>query len=209
MNARLRNRRLRWPSHLSILGMFAAMLLVAGCKDVGKSRPSTAINDNTRTELNVGYSLLYQQANGIPKMDWILTFKDKPEVVEQTVNLLTDHYQQLSRALEDIAAKFPAVRLDADTMPELLADTRKAIGLDMAKDFAPLAGKSGPRFERELLLMYQNALEEQRHLVGVMIERETEPGLLGFLKKTKAQLEERHSGVRQLLDRHYFRPAAE
>ena len=32
-----------------------------------------------RAQLSIGYSLLYQEADGIPKLKWILMFKDKPE----------------------------------------------------------------------------------------------------------------------------------
>jgi hypothetical protein len=67
-----------------------------------------------------------------------------------------------------------------------------------------LIGKSGLEFEREALLMFYNALDEQRHLVGVMLGLETDPGLRKFLETTKAQLEERHAKVGALLNRRYF-----
>jgi len=52
--------------------------------------------------------------------------------------------------------------------------------------------------------MFYNTLNEQRHLTGVMIGLETDPGLKKFLETTKAQLEERYAEVGALLDRHYF-----
>jgi len=84
------------------------------------------------------------------------------------------------------------------------AEERKAIGADMAKDFTPLIGKSGVEFEREALLMFYNALNEQGHLVGVMLQRETDPGLRKFLETTKAQLDACYTKVGALLNRRYF-----
>ena len=89
-------------------------------------------------------------------------------------------------------------------MSPIEADARKAIGKDMAKDFAPLIGRSGIEFEREALLMFYNTLNEQRHLVGAMIELETDPALKQFLETTKAQLEARYTKVGALLSRRYF-----
>jgi hypothetical protein len=89
-------------------------------------------------------------------------------------------------------------------MSKIEADGRKAIGEDMAKDFAPLAGKTGKDFEREALLMFYNSLNEQRHLIGVMLKTETNPELSKFLTATKAQLEERYAKVGALLNRRYF-----
>ena len=52
--------------------------------------------------------------------------------------------------------------------------------------------------------MFYNTLNEQRHLTGVMIGLETDPGLKKFLETTKAQLEERYAKVGALLDLRYF-----
>ena len=74
----------------------------------------------------------------------------------------------------------------------------------MAKDFAPVVGKTGAEFEREALLMFYNSLNEQRHLTGVMVKLETDPALRKFLETTKAQLDERYAKVGALLNRRYF-----
>jgi hypothetical protein len=96
------------------------------------------------------------------------------------------------------------MRIDVTAMSEIEAETRKAIGADLAKDFAPLAGKTGVKFEREALLMFYDSLNEQRHLTGVMMGRETDPGLRKFLEATHAQLQERYAKVGTLLERRYF-----
>jgi hypothetical protein len=69
---------------------------------------------------------------------------------------------------------------------------------------APIVGKNGVKFEREALLTFYDLLNEQRHLTGVMLRLETNPGLRDFLETTKGQLEERYAQVGALLNRRYF-----
>ncbi|WP_293392294.1 hypothetical protein [Nevskia sp.] len=204
MNIQTSNVVVRRTSPLAITALIVTALLL-GCGKSVEPKPTATDSGKVRTELNVGYSLLYQQADGIPKMKWILMFKDKGKELDQTTTGMMEYYKQLAASMEQLAAKNPALRLDAVTMPEILVDTRKAIGVDMAKDFAPLVGNTGHEFERELVLMFYNALDEQRHLVGVMIEREPESGLKSFLEKTKTQLEGKRGKLEELLNRRYFK----
>jgi hypothetical protein len=106
--------------------------------------------------------------------------------------------------LQKLSKQFPAVHLDVRTMPEIEADTRKAIGADLAKDIAPVVGKSGIEFEREALLTFHDSLNEQRHLVRVMLERETVPALKDFLETTRFQLDSHYEKVGALLNHRYF-----
>jgi hypothetical protein len=96
------------------------------------------------------------------------------------------------------------MHIDVAAMSEIEGDERKAIGADFAKDFAPLIGKTGVEFEREVLLMFYDTLNEQRHLAGVMVELETDAALRKFLETTKAQLDSRYAKVGALLNRRYF-----
>jgi len=49
------------------------------------------------------------------------------------------------------------------------------------------------------LLMFYNALDEQRHLAAVMPGTEAQRALRKFLESTKAQLDVRYAGVGALL----------
>jgi hypothetical protein len=157
-----------------------------------------------RKQLSIGYSLLYQEADGIPKLKWILMLKDKPEEMGRVTNQLLAYYQKLSGTMRELAKQYPAMRIDVPTMSEIEANTRKAIGEDLAKDLAPLVGKSGTKFEREVLLTFYDSLNEQRHLAGVMLPLETNVALKKFLEKTKMELEEHYAEIGALLDRRYF-----
>src|ERR1700677_2250269 len=157
-----------------------------------------------RAQLSIGYSLLYQEADGIPKLKWILMFKDKPEEMGRLTKDLMSYYRQLADTMKKLSKQYPAMRIDVTAMSKIEGDERKAIGEDLAKDLAPLIGKSGVEFEREALLMFYNSLNEQRHLTGVMVGLETDPGLKKFLEATKAQLQAHYERVGSLLNRRYF-----
>ena len=188
-----------------ILFVAAALLLtLAACSQLSHNRKPTPDKNAPRAQLSIGYSLLYQEADGIPKLKWILMFKDKPEEMGRVTDDLINYYKQLADTMQRLSKQFPAMHIDVAAMSEIEADERKAIGADSAKDFAPLIGKTGVDFEREALLMFYNALNEQRHLVGVMVGREPDPALRKFLETTKAQLEARYAKVGALLNRSYF-----
>jgi len=195
---------LPWRSTLIRALATALLLSLAACSQLSDSRKPTPDKNAPRAQLSIGYSLLYQEADGIPKLKWILMFKDKPEEMGRVTDDLVGYYRQLADTLQRLSKQYPAMRIDVAAMSEIESDERKAIGADLAKDFAPLMGKTGVEFEREALLMFYNTLNEQRHLTGVMVGLETDPGLRKFLETTKAQLEERYAKVGALLDRRYF-----
>jgi hypothetical protein len=157
-----------------------------------------------RAQLSIGYSLLYQEADGIPKLKWLLMFKDKPEEMGHITTDLIRYYEQLADTMKKLSKEYPAMRIDVAAMSEIEAEERKAIGVDLAKDLAPVVGKTGVKFEREALLMFYDTLNEQRHLTAVMVELEPDPGLKKFLAATNTQLEERYAKVGALLNRRYF-----
>ena len=193
-----------WRSTLIRFVAAALLLTLAACSQLSHIREPAPDKDAPRAQLSIGYSLLYQEADGIPKLKWILMFKDKPEEMGQVTEDLVNYYQKLADTMQKLSKQFPAMRINVEAMSEIEADERKAIGADLAKDLAPLVGKTGIGFEREALLMFYNTLNEQRHLTGVMVGLETDPGLRKFLETTKAQLEERYAKVGALLERRYF-----
>ena len=182
----------------------ASLLILAACSHLRDTSEPPADKNSPRTQLSIGYSLLYQEADGIPKLKWLLMFKEKPEEMGRLTSDLTSYYQQLADTLQRLSKQYPAMRIDVPATSEIEGEERKAIGKDLAKDLAPVIGKSGIEFEREALLFFYNTLNEQRHLTGVMVGLETVPGLKKFLETTKAQLEERYAKVGALLNRRYF-----
>src|ERR1700692_1676379 len=191
----------------SILIRFVAtalLLTLAACSQLSNARKPTPSKSTPRAQLPIGYSLLYQEADGIPKLKWILMFKDKPEEMGRVTKDLVSYYQQLADTMQRLSKQYPAMRIDVAAMSEIEGDERKAIAADLAKYFAPLTGKTGVEFEREALLMFYNTLNEQRHLTGVMVGLEIDAALRKFLETTKAQLEARSAKVGALLNRRYL-----
>jgi hypothetical protein len=182
------------------------LLALSGCSHFGPTKSPAPVPDKSapRAQLSIGYSLLYQEADGIPKLKWLLMFKDKNSEMGQLTDDLVSYYQRLAESLQKLSTEYPGVRIDVTPMSDIEGETRKAIGVDQAKDFAPVVGKSGLAFEREALLMFYDALNEQRHLVGAMMKRETDPGLSKFLAATQTQLDSRYEKVGALLERRYF-----
>jgi hypothetical protein len=194
------------PRRLALIRLVATGLLLtlAACSQLSDTRKPAPDKNAPRAQLSIGYSLLYQEANGIPKLKWIFMFKDKPEEMGRVTNDLVSYYQRLADTMQSLSKQYPAMRIDVAAMSEIEGDERKAIGADLAKDFAPLTGKTGIEFEREALLMFYNGLNEQRHLTGVMVGLETDPALRRFLETTKAQLDAHYAKVGALLNRRYF-----
>jgi hypothetical protein len=190
----------------TLMRVVATVLLLglAACSQFTDASKPPPDKNAPRAQLSIGYSLLYQEADGIPKLKWILMFKEKPEETGRAINDLVDYYQQLADTMRKLSKQYPAMRIDVTPMSAIEGDERKAIGEDTAKDFAPVVGKTGIEFEREALLMFYNALNEQRHLTGVMVGRETDPALKKFLETTKAQLDEHYAKIGTLLNRRYF-----
>jgi hypothetical protein len=180
------------------------LLTLAACSQLSNTRKPPEDKSAPRAELSIGYSLLYQEADGIPKLKWILIFKEKPEEMGQVTNDLVSYYQQLADTMKKLSKQYPAMRIDVPPMSKIEGDERKAIGADLAKDFAPLIGKTGVEFEREALLMFYDGLNEQRHLTGVMVGLETDPTLRKFLDTTTAELDAHYEKIGALLNRGYF-----
>lgn len=180
------------------------VLTLAACSHLCGTREPSADDKSPREQLNIGYSLLYQEADGIPKLKWLLMFKDKSKDMGRLTDEVLGYYQQLAATLRRLSKQYPAMRINVAAMPKIESEERKSIGEDMAEDFAPVIGKSGVDFEREALLMFYNALNQQRHLTGVMIGLESDPDLKKFLEATKTQLDEHYGKVKELLNRRYF-----
>jgi len=182
----------------------ALVLALAACSQLSESTRPVQNKSTPRAQLSIGYSLLYQEADGLPKLQWLLMFKDKSSDMGQLTNELVKYYDQLADDMRKLAKQYPAMRIDVPPMSAIESEERKAIGTEQARELAPLVGKTGVDFEREALLIFYDALNEQRHLTGVMVGLETEPALRKFLESTTMRLDAYHGKVGTLLNRRYF-----
>src|SRR5581483_9552337 len=132
--------------------LIAALLLLPACSLLPQKKEPTPQKSTPRAQLSIGYSLLYQEADGIPKLNWIIKVKDKSEDMGRVTTQLTDYYQKLADSMVTLSKQYPGMRINVEPMSEIEGATRKAIGTDLAKEMAPVIGKSGLEFERAALL---------------------------------------------------------
>ena len=99
----------------------AILLMLAACSHWGHKSEVAPGNKAARTQLSVGYSLLYQEADGIPKLKWLLAFKNKSDDMGRATDDLVSFYQHLAQNLQRLSKEFPAVRIDVTTMPQIEA----------------------------------------------------------------------------------------
>jgi hypothetical protein len=111
------------------------LLRHAACTQREVKEPTPA-KGSARAQLSIGYSLLYQEVDGIPKLKWLLMFKDKPEEMGRLTSALIDYYRHLAETMQKLSKQYPALRIDAQATSDIEAKERKAMGDDLAKDFA-------------------------------------------------------------------------
>src|SRR5580704_15053433 len=99
----------KWPLRSTPVRLVAAVLFLglAACSHFSDTRKPPPDKNAPRTQLSIGYSLLYQEAGGIPKLKWILMFKDKPEEMAHLANDLIGYYQQLADAMQKLSKQYP------------------------------------------------------------------------------------------------------
>ena len=72
------------------------LVTLTACSHMSDTKNPAPQTKETRAQLAIGYSLLYQEADGIPKLKWLLMFKDKPEEMSRVTSDLIDYYQRLA-----------------------------------------------------------------------------------------------------------------
>jgi hypothetical protein len=192
-------QRRAWLQTLFVGAASAALTAQAKTKPVSDC-PQRGLRD----ELNVGYSLLYEQVDGLSKLKWIVWLKHDTETFEHTVKPIIGYYANLAAQLENLPKLYPAVRIDLKAMPEFLGKARENMVNERIKEITPIVGETGTPYERTVLLMLMYALEEQNQVARAMIEKEPEPSLAKFLRQTQQGLGEHLRQVNALLERKYF-----
>src|ERR1700733_1326686 len=93
LHARRRSKQIRHAATALLVALTASVSLSA----TDQSAPEKT---DARAQLSIGYSLLYQEADGIPKLKWLLDFKDKTSEMGQLTHDLISYYQQLADSMK-------------------------------------------------------------------------------------------------------------
>ncbi len=164
-----------------------------------------AASERDNKMLNDGYSLLYQAVSGLRFSDELLIVKVETKPVERVVDNVAAMASGLKDDLDRLAKDYPAVRIDQKPLPEMEQRRRAAVTKDRLLSYAPLAGPSGPAFERTLLLSTSGALNQTLYLCQVMAEIEPDPQLKKFLQGAERKMARSYDQVVVLLNSDYFK----
>jgi hypothetical protein len=109
----------RWRSALIHFSAAALLLSLAARSALSATQNPAPDKNASRAQLSIGYSMLYREANGIPKLKWLLMFKDKPEEMGRLTNELIGYYQQLADTMQRLSKEYPGMRIDVAPMSEI------------------------------------------------------------------------------------------
>ncbi len=192
-------------------------LLVAGClapgvaalgacaSTPGADRESTTPAKRDNSLLNDGYSILYETVSGLRFSDDLLLVKFESDRLEKVIKDVSSYSDTVKADLERIARDYPAVRIDRKPLPAIEVEKRDAVNKDRLLSIAPLIGRSGPVFERTLLLSSSGSLDQTRFLCQVMAASEPDPNLKLFLLGAEKRFAALYDEVVVLLNRVHFK----
>ena len=143
-----------------------------------------------------GYSLLYGIASQQRNVDKILIVKSASQSVHSLITEIANYTTSLSKQLEDFAAKYPALRVDVQFLPEVEVKARAAIASECIKELLLTSGKN---FERLLLHSQLDALQQESHIAAVMVDLEVD-ARRAFWVDTHKRLDVLHDKVARLLE---------
>lgn len=157
--------------------------------------------------LNEGYSILYGDVSSLSQADLLLDVKGESDATQQVVDDIAGYMSELEQGLQKLAQDYPAIRLDLKPLPSIERRTIAASANARIKSFAPLVGRTGPDFERTLLLTLSGALNSLRHLSQVIAEAE-EPyseQRAAFMGDAHARLQSLYEETFRELNHNFFK----
>lgn len=208
--------RLASPHTLRLSACLLAAWALTGCASRGGDLPLATPKacaalkaapelSPQRLMLSEGYSMLARDARTLGAVKLLLYVKFESDAFDEHVTAISAFGKKLRESLEQIDKDYPGVRIDLDPLPVLEKRKRLTTGLDKFADIAPVVGKSGPEFERVILISLTNGLNQERHLVEEMAREESDEGLKKFLLRTQGEMDRLYEASEQLLERHYYR----
>lgn len=159
-------------------------------------------------ELNYEYAKLYKAVSGLRLLDELLLVKFESDETEQLIKQIAGMGSRMRSEIEDIAKKYPEVKLDEDGRTELSREASKRQQKDRKKTYAPVTGASGADFERMLLLGQSAALYTLRFRLDAMADAETSKERAAYLRKARGEMDRLYIQTVKVLDKHHFKGAA-
>ncbi|MEO5733140.1 MAG: hypothetical protein ABIN96_08795 [Rubrivivax sp.] len=185
--------------------------MLAGCGTTSSGRAGGAPANSSQTgdaqldKLNQGYSLLQQNAAGLKLADKILLIKFESDRTHQVVTAISDYAGRLEKQLDELPARYPSIRVDLQPLPEIEKRKQAAANRERVLSLAPVVGRTGPDFERTLLLTLSGALNQMRFLTQLMAEQERNTGRAALLNGSHDQLQQLYQQTLKLLSEQYYK----
>lgn len=180
-----------------------AALALGGCQS-SDSASGDAPTDAEKQALSHGYAQLYQTVNGLSGIDNVLLVKTEAEPVEAYIKDLAEQMGQLAGRLENALRPLPWIDLDDNGLPEIERAKRASAQWSRIVGFAPLVGRTGADFERALLLTLSGGLNQSRHLIRALAEREDDADREAMLDEAEAVFDQLYEADVELLNARYF-----
>lgn len=193
------------PTRSLLLALPLLALLATACSREATERDAQVRLSHQRTLLSEGYSLLYDDATKLDRVELVLYLKADSKDFDALVIKISEYGEQLRKDLKRIAADYPGVRIDLHPLPEMELRKRYAIGKDRVIQFAPVGGHGGREYERTMLISLSNALNHESHLCRVMADEEPDAGLKKFLLQSEQRYVQLYGLAMELLNREHFK----
>lgn len=159
----------------------------------------------TQQDLNHGYAQVHAGLQQLARSGKLLLVKHESDAVDTVVTTLAKQLGELAGELEQLDRDDERLSLeeDGEAVIERLQD--KAIMADRLDVMKPVSGKTGRRFERELLLTYMAGLHQLRFLASELDTADADRRRSAYLGKAVATIDAARRDVEGLLEKDYFR----
>lgn len=111
----------------------------------------------------------------------------------------------LQQQLDELPVRYPSLRVDLQPLPEIEQRKQSAANRERVLSFAPLLGRTGPDFERTLLLTLSGGLNQLRFLTQVMAEQERNGDRAALLNGAHDRLQQLYQQTLKLLSEQYYK----
>ena len=190
---------------LTAIGCLSSALAAQGKPAAEPSHAQENGNDQPHALLNQGYSLLYADVSDLRFADKLLLVKLESDDTDRMVSDIANYASQLTKQLEVLPRRYPSLRIDLEPLPDVEARKLRVVKKARILSFAPIFGRSGPEFERTLLLSLSAVLNQLRFMCQVIAEEESDAERKKQMNQAEESLSKRYWQTLDLLERRYYR----
>ncbi|MGH8272959.1 MAG: hypothetical protein ACRES9_01700 [Gammaproteobacteria bacterium] len=155
--------------------------------------------------LNHGYAMLYNKAEEFSKIDKLLYVKNNTDAVGKFIDALGDYGDTMQKQLESLTKRYPSLSLKDTGLPVIEVKKRAGVAHYFLMSMLPLVGKSGKAFNRTILQVQREELNQTRFYVRALISEERDSNRKHLLEGMKKRLDQFYKQDSALLEKNYFK----